>query len=133
MGNLNPFNWFGGGNDEVATIAPRGGYNYVQDRRPIVGQIVRVDLERTSYGLILKATASLPSQGYYGLGLILSREARSDQLVFEFRAFPPEAVTTAGTPKQRELSTALFLSDQTIRGVREIVVVGASNRLSRRP
>jgi hypothetical protein len=130
---LYPSNWFGGNKDESSSIAPRGGYNDVQDRRPVVGQIVKVDLERTSYGLILEATASLPNQGYYVASLVQSGEARSDQLVFEFRAVPPRTITTVGSPQQRELSAAVFLSDQTIRGIREIVVIGATNRLSRRP
>lgn len=133
MGNLNPFNWFGGNKTDEVALTPRGGFAESVDRRPRVGQIVKITLERTSFGVILHANALLPSQGYFDLDLVQSDEARSDQLVFDFRAWPPQTPTVAGTPRQRELTAAIFLSSQTIRGIREIVVVGATNSLSRRP
>lgn len=131
--SLYPSNWFTGGKEEGSPIVPRGGYKNAQDFRPVVGQIVSINFERTSFGMIVTAAASLPNQGYYSAELVPSTEARSDQLVFEFRAWPPREITTVGSPKQRELAAAIFLSDQTVRGIREITVIGGSNQLSRRP
>lgn len=131
--NYNPLNWFGGNKDKDATLAPRGGFEDTTDYRPKVGRITKVTLERTHYGVILHASGTLPSHGYYELDLVPSTEARSDQLIFEFRGWPPLNNATPGNANQLELSTAIYLSEQKIRGIREITVVSASNQISKRP
>lgn len=128
----NPLNWFGG-NEEEVTLEPRGGFEQAVDRRPRVGRVTKVSLERTSYGLILHAQGSLPSHGYHDLELVASTEARSDQLIYEFKGWPPTTNASPGNKNQLEVSTAIFLSKQAILGIREITIITAENQMSRRP
>lgn len=131
--NLNPFNWFGGNKDEISSIAPRGGYSDPVDRRPMIAQISSLSVDRTPYGVILRAHGMAPSIGYHDADLVEVADAGAGLLVFEFRAWPPQFASTTGSAHQREVVAATFLSNQTISGIRQIRVISAGNTKTTHP
>ena len=151
---LNPFNWFGrsresrqrsqaaSGEDaeliaavEAAAARPdrrRGPSTFrpeLGDYRILVHQVTGMSVDRVPGGAIVRATGLPRSQGYWDAELIAAPlSAQSDgTLVFEFRVFPPLGTRQAGTAPSREVTVARYVSDQTLAGVRQIVVVARQN------
>lgn len=131
--SLYPSSWFGGSDQPPESLAPRGGYGAGVDRRPLVQQVSNVSLDRTAYGVILRATAVTPNQGYFDVDLVAVPNPGAGQLVFDLRAWPPATLTPPGTQSQRQIVTATFISTQSLRGIRQIRVVSATNNLTARP
>lgn len=137
---FNPFNWFGRSEAQERTLAPEGGYETGRERRPLVDQVVAMRIDPTPGGAILTAIGLAPRQGYWEAELVPVAEAGSNRpvavngaLVFDFRIVPPIGQTRVSTPQSREVSVALFLSDQTLAGVNRITVRGQrTQRTSRR-
>ncbi len=124
---LNPFNWFGGSRSaEVVTANPNA------DPRRLVSQIVSLRVEQVPGGAIIRATGLPPRQGFYdGALLPVGREvAQNGVLNYEFRASSPNFQTRAGTQQSREVIVGRFVSAQTLEGVRQIRVSGATNALA---
>ncbi len=121
---FNPFNWFGR-DEPVQTAAP--GSLVERDPRPLVTEVSSVTIERTPEGAILRAVGLPPTQGYWDPALLYD-ETRSSpgRLVYQFRLAQPETRQRTATEASREVTTALFLSGQTLAGVREIQVLGVS-------
>ncbi len=136
LASLNPFNWFGGqsGQGSVATtLAPRRGYAVDIDTRPLVAQITALAVERTASGVIVRATALPPSDGYYDAGLVAVAPKNSRELRYEFRARAPTQVIRIGSPFQRQIIVAVHLTRTQLNGIRRIVVVAQGNSRSSRP
>ncbi|RSK31975.1 hypothetical protein EJA01_12060 [Rhodovulum iodosum] len=131
---LNPFNWFGGSTEEsVAITATEDGgapARAAADPRPLVAEVVQMRVERMPGGAIVHATGRPPRQGYWEADLVPVNDERPENgtLAYEFRAAQPPAPTRAGTAPSREITAGRFVSDQTLAGVRRIVVIGAGNR-----
>ncbi|MEM1273605.1 MAG: hypothetical protein AAGF88_07295 [Pseudomonadota bacterium] len=123
---LNPFNWFGGAEDEerVETIeAPES-----TDPRLLVAQVLDVTIDPLPTGAVVTAIGLPPTQGFWEAELV--EVSRSDgRLVYEFRVFPPLTTSAPGSQASREVITAADLSVRDLDGIREIAVEGASNRL----
>jgi hypothetical protein len=132
--NLNPFNWFGGGSETVAAVAPDGA---PVDPRPLIAQVTAAVAERVPGGVIVRATGVPPTMGYWSADLVpVDRDLRPDEngvLTLEFRAFPPVTAQPAGSPAARQIVAGFFLSDQTLEGVRSVAVRGETNTRSLRP
>lgn len=131
---INPFNWFGRSQaTETTTTAapPPGG---VVDDRPLVDQVVAMRVERAPGGAIVHAVALPPSQGYWKADLVPENDGRpvNGVLTVQFRAYSPPKPWPQGTEQSREITAGIFLSEQTLRGVRTIVVRGARNQRSSR-
>jgi len=139
IGSLNPFNWFGGGaagqNQPAGpqSLAPRVGYGFVTDTRPLVGQITGLTIERTLSGAIVRATVQAPGRGYYNAALVAVASQNPAQLTLQFRALPPGQTVQPGAPQLRQLVAAVQLSRAQLRGIRTIQVVGAGNSRTIRP
>lgn len=119
---FNPFNWFGRDRrveEEVQAIAQVDA-----DPRLLVDQVISIEVEQAPGGGILYATGLTPRQGYWDAELLLAPSA-DDLIVYQFRVFPPTEVTRVSTQASREVTAAVFLTDQTLIGVREIRVLGA--------
>lgn len=120
---FNPFNWFGGDEEtevrevEVATV---------RDPRPLVAEVSRISIEPAPGGAILRAVGLPATQGHYD-GALIEAPTAPGALAFQFRLMPPPVATRVSTVRSREVVVALFLSDQTLQGVREIRVFGAGN------
>ncbi len=128
---FNPFNWFAGG-EEVETLVPLDARP--ADPRPLVDQVTELVIERAPGGAIVRARGLPPTQGHYDGALV--RETRDGPrdgvLTYQFRIVPPPEPQRVSTPRSREVVVGLFLSDQTLQGVREIRVEAARNARSAR-
>jgi len=135
LASLNPFNWFAGGQNAAAaqSLAPRRGYALDVDTRPMVDQVTALAVERTASGVIVRATALPPSDGYYDAGLVLVAPTNSRELRYEFRARPPAQVIRVASPFQRRIIAAVHLTNPQLIGIRRIVVVAQRNSRSARP
>ena len=128
---LNPFNWFGRSEPVAATtLAPAGGYAELpQDGRLTVAQVTALEITRTPGGALLVARGLPPTQGWWDAELVAldGGEPAEGVLTFAFRVAEPPEARRVSTPQSRELTAGVFLTDQTLEGVRRIVVQGSGN------
>ncbi|AMY68597.1 hypothetical protein [Frigidibacter mobilis] len=127
---VNPFNWFGRAESQPTTAPPA---QEVSDGRVQVDQVTRMELKQMPGGAILSVAGLPPTQGWWNAELIAldPDEAPVDGvLTYRFVVAKPKRLTPASTPQSRELTAAHFLSDQTLAGVRRVVVVAAQNSMS---
>ncbi|MEL6210909.1 MAG: hypothetical protein AAFR44_12170 [Pseudomonadota bacterium] len=137
---FNPFNWFGSSTVEDPTLAPVGGFpEDAADQRPLVAQVTEMRVDRVPGGAIVHATGLPPVQGFWSADLvaeITDAEGRpvpeNGTLALQFRVLPPVQATRSGPALSRELTAALFLSDQTLARVGTITVRGQTNQRSSR-
>lgn len=132
--NLNPVNWFGGGEDaETGLDLNALGVGAL----PLIDQVTDVVLERAPGGAILRATGVPPTLGYWDAALVpVDPDLRPDEngvLTLDFISQPPPGPQPAGAPAAREIVVAYFLSTQTLRGVRTLSVRAERNTRSVRP
>jgi hypothetical protein len=146
VGSLNPFNWFG--NSETVTVAdaaevsgqvvlpslaPGKGYVDFTDTRPMISSLTSLSTERSPDGAIIRASGVVPALGYYDAQLVKITPEKPGQLLYQFRARPPEGSTAIGAARQRDITVAVFLTLQQLEGIREIKVLAAENaRVTRR-
>lgn len=127
---LNPFNWFGKSEEGPATLAPRGGYvSSVIDNRALVGSVSKLEITRTQGGALVVATGLAPTPGWWDAELVAESRTPSEDgtLSYAFRVAEPNTPVAAAPPPARELTAAVFLSNQSLEGVRQIVVIGETN------
>ena len=124
---LNPFNWFGRG--EETEIVPAEA---VVDPRPLVPQVTRLVVDPHPSGAIIRATGLPPRQGWYDGALLRVPGTEPGVLGYQLRAYAPHYQTLVSTPASRELVVATFVNSDTLAGVREIRVSGEFNALSAR-
>lgn len=123
---FNPFNWFGSAETETAA-APA---ELATDPRPAVAQVTSLTIEPTPTGAIVRATGLPPTQGWFAAALVPETdEPVNGEMVYVFRAVPPEAPQRVSTVQSRELSVARSLSQQDLAATRVVRVIGAQNAL----
>ncbi|MEM1389276.1 MAG: hypothetical protein AAF748_09910 [Pseudomonadota bacterium] len=124
---LNPINWFGPSETVEADTETTPS-----DPRPLVAQVTDLRLERVPGGVIVRASGLPERQGFFGAELVARNDGLPEDgvLSYQFRVVPPATATRAGTPQSRELIVGVFLSDQSMAGVRRIRVSGATNALA---
>lgn len=124
----NPLNW--GGSDVPDTLEPEGGYAAATaDGRPLVSEVTGVTVERTPGGVILRATALPPSQGYWSVALVPeTRDPVDGRMTYRFVAWPPIQPMPASTPVSREVTAARFINAYALESIQHISVVGATNQ-----
>jgi hypothetical protein len=131
--NLNPVNWFGGEEADVALA----GDGVPADLLPRIDQITGVVLEPVPGGIILRATGLAATMGYWNAALVpVDPDLRPDEngvLAFDFQALPPPAPQPQGRAAAREIVTGQFLTAQTLREVRVIRVQAERNARDIRP
>lgn len=125
---LNPFNWFGGSEEQrVETV------EVVRDPRPLVDQVTSLAIERTPTGAIIRAVGLPPTQGWYDAALVSDTDGPVDGVLsYRFRAFPPVERTRVSTRQSRELSVARSISTTELAATSAIRVIGARNVLTTR-
>ncbi len=139
MANLNPFNWFGnrGGTpdnaDRPASLLPARALAQFIDTRPLINQITALVAENTASGVIFRATGLAPSEGYHSADLVAVASAKVNELVFEFRARPPQNTARIGPTRLRELVAGVHLTHAQLIGIRIVRVVAGQNSRSVRP
>lgn len=124
---LNPFNWFGGSTVEVVAVAPG---QVPADPRPLVDLVVEMSVDRAPGGAIVQATGRPPRQGYWKAALVRDRATPGADgvVVYDFRVAPPDRPTSVGTEPSREVTAAVYLTDQDLETIRAIVVRGDRNQ-----
>ena len=131
--------WFGfGGREDPETLEPEGGYGVVdRDPRPLAPRVDTMVVEEATGGVIVRATAVMPRQGYWDADLVPAPGDNPSDGVYrlDFRAWPPVEPDQAavGTPRSRELSVAAFISNGDLEDVRSVTVMAQAGTLSRRP
>lgn len=138
MANLNPFNWFGNGGtpdnaERPASLLPARALVQFIDTRPLINQITALVAENTASGVIFRATGLAPSEGYHSADLVAVASVKANELVFEFRARPPENVARIGPTRLRELVAGVHLTHAQLIGIRIVRVVAGRNSRSVRP
>jgi hypothetical protein len=124
---LNPLNWFGKSESAEVVTATQAD----TDPRRLVSQVVALRAEPVPGGAIIRATGLPQIQGYYDGALVAVNGGVpvDGVLNYEFRASSPDMQTRSGPERSREVIVGLFVSDQTLVGVRQIRVSAASNAL----
>ena len=126
---VNPFNWFQRSEPEK-DLAPELAD---LDRRGLVDQVVSMKVDAVPGGALVTAIGLPPTQGYWDTELVTDENTdQAGVLVLQFRAEQPTFVSPQGAPVSREVSAGLFVSDQTLEGIRQIIVLGAQNQRSSR-
>ena len=127
---LNPLNWFG--QDEEVQVVERVLPGGVDDPRPFVAQIVSVRADRAPGGAIVNVVGLPPTQGYWEPALIVENNGNpvDGVLTIQFRASQPFTVKPQVNQTSREITAAIFLTEQDMAGVRSITVRGVNNARS---
>ena len=132
---LNPFNWFGRGQQEETLATEVEGMQTIPDGRPLVAEVISLEIDQTPGGAIIRAIGLPETQGFYDGELVAVNDGASQDgvLSYQFRIAEPPRFEVASTQRSREVVVALFLSNIKLEGVRAIRVVASQNsRVSRR-
>jgi hypothetical protein len=133
---LNPFNWFGRSKPVATTLAPEGGYGQAPgDNRVLVDEVTKLEVQRVTGGALISAAGLPPTQGWWDAELIVVDDPETDPsiLALRFVVAEPREARRVSTPQSREVTAAIYMSDQKLAEISTILVVGAKNsRTSRR-
>lgn len=121
---LNPFKWFGSSASAPVAIARPA------DARPVVEQVVSLEIAQTRSGAIISAVGLPPTQGYWEADLVPVANNDPSVLLLDFRILPPPLANRVGTQPSREVLAGLVLSTQDLAPYRTIVVRGSLNSRS---
>ncbi|QHQ34852.1 hypothetical protein GO499_06380 [Algicella marina] len=132
LGSLgsNPFSR--GGNPDPVVVSAEGR-TIVPEGSILVPAPVEVRPEAALRGMILRATATAPTQGYYGAVLIPERRGAPDEdgiVTYQFRVFPPVEDSPTGPVRTRQLTAAAFVPDKAIAGVSGFRIVSQTGGVS---
>lgn len=123
---LNPFNWFGRSEQAERVVVAEEP----QDPRFLVENVVSMDVEPYSGGVIVRAKGITPTQGWWDAELVELEDDDPSHLVLEFRLLAPLTQTDVNTPRSREVVVATTLSPQRLEYINRITVQGATNARS---
>ena len=126
----NPFNWFGGA--EQAQPAQPSVVD-AEDPRALAHQVTALKVDLMPGGAIVRATAVMPTQGWWEAELVPVEKRPTDgKMVYEFRVYPPISRADVSTQQSRTVNVAVFLSDIALSTLSSITVQGATNGLTTR-
>jgi hypothetical protein len=122
---FNPINWFGQSRTSETSAAQ------TQTAVPLVNQIITLRAEKVPGGAIVRATGLPQRQGYFDGQLVAENGGKPVEgvLSYRFTISAPYVQTASGPPRSREVVVGLFVSDQSLEGVRQIRVSAATNAL----
>ncbi|KAF0172805.1 MAG: hypothetical protein FD162_2082 [Rhodobacteraceae bacterium] len=126
-GKLNPLNWFKR-SAPVAVVATETP----ADPRPLVANVLSMQIESYPGGAIVRATGLPPTQGYWDAELVPQPVDENGTLVLEFHVFPPIAAAGVVNQQSREITVAYTLSNLKLEAISQIVVQGSQNARSSR-
>ena len=127
---LNPFNWFGHSRAAATAAATLPGE--ASDGRQLIQQVTSLDVEQVTGGAIIRAAGLPPTQGWWKADLVADNRGRpvDGVLTYRFLVFQPAGQAAVSTPQSRELTAAVFMSDNKLAEVTKIVVQGETNNRS---
>lgn len=131
--SINPMTWVGS-KETVETLAPDDGYVVSSDSRGLVSQVTDLTVVNANGGVIVHATGLPPTQGYFNAELFPLNDEKPDgnALVYEFRILGPLEQRRASSEASRRVIVAHFISNEKLRTIGEIRVLGAQNSRSSR-
>ena len=138
IGSFNPLNWFRTGTAATEagaplTLAPRRGYGFVTDTRPLIARVSALAIDRTASGAIIRATGLPPTLGYYDADLVQIGPVTGGVITFEFRVRPPASGALPAPASLREITVATRLTSTQLAKIRSVRVIAAGNsRTARR-
>lgn len=124
---LNPFNWFGRSEPAEKVVIEKP-----KDPRYMVADVVSMNIETYSGGIIVRAKGITPTQGWWDAELVELEQDDPSHLVLEFRLLPPLTEADVNTPRSREIVVAKTVSPQRLGYITKITVQGANNARSSR-
>ncbi|WP_435259434.1 hypothetical protein ACSBLW_06595 [Thioclava sp. FR2] len=124
---LNPFNWFGRSEPAEKVVIEKP-----KDPRYLVADVVSMNIETYSGGIIVRAKGITPTQGWWDAELVELEQDDPSHLVLEFRLLPPLTEADVNTPRSREIVVAKTVSPQRLGYITKITVQGANNARSSR-
>jgi len=143
---VNPMNWFGPARAEAVTpeandnpLIPKRSGLFAKRRTEVetyegrpFEQITDLTVEPVPGGAIIRATGLAARQGIYSVRLTPANEEElpvNGVLTYRLEGVRPDRSTRQGTQPTREVIAGRRLTEQDLRGVREIRVEGESNAL----
>ncbi len=136
---FNPLNWFGRAPEVAAegTVArkplvPAQAEVTIVDARVLIETLSSASLEPSTNGAILRATGIAASQGFFNAELVLA-DVTNGILTYDFRVERPSGYEAIGSANSRQITVATVIDAAVLRGIKAVVVRGASGakRLSR--
>jgi hypothetical protein len=125
---------FGGGGGRAvpasqtrADAAIVGGVPVAADGTALLPAVRVVAAERGRQGVILRAEAVAPTQGFFAPELLPVGRGPDGVEVVELRARPPQEPQPIGQERTRTLSIGRFYSNREMRDIRSFRVVAAEN------
>jgi hypothetical protein len=145
---LNPTNWFGRSTSEAVAATDAGPANPLipTTRRGLFArraeaadyigspfdEITDLTIEQVAGGAVIRATGRAARQGIYAVQLTPANADGTPVdgvLSYRLEGVRPDAQTAQGAPATREVTAALKITDQDLRGVSTIRVEGLNNAL----
>lgn len=139
----NPLNWFGKSRSETvsteqsnALIPQRSALKRgpVEYQGVLVAQVLEMSIEPAAGGAILRVKGLTPTLGAYNVQLVpefdLEEDGPLQTLEYSLKTEFSTRSRPAAPERSRELTAAVFLSDEDLEGVRTIRVTGAENARS---
>ncbi len=127
--SLNPFNWFKRSAPAAVVVEETGK---PADPRPLVDQVISLNIDSYPGGAIVRATGLPPTQGWWDAELVERPIDENGVLVFDFYVFPPKGVPAGGPQQSREIAVAANVTDRDLASITQIVVQGANDARSAR-
>lgn len=125
---VNPMNWFG--RAAAVEMAPQATPQTPQDARPLVAQVLSLQVEAMQTGAIVRATGLPPTQGHWDAELVARDLDENGVQIYDFRLLPPVIPMAVSTQRSREVVVAVALSNTQLAKISRITVQGAANALS---
>lgn len=142
---INPFNWFGGSEtvettaEEVNPLIPQERESLL--RRPeaeyagtLVADLTTLKVERVAGGAIIRVKGIASTQGAFDVRMEPENEDQepvNGVLTYTLLAVQPPGFRQ-GPAQSREITAAVFRTDQELANVRTIRIVGANKTLQSR-
>lgn len=125
---FNPMNWFGASTSEPSL----GPTSTTTDGRPLVPQVTTLAIERTSSGALVRASAVMPSAGWWDAELIAENNGRpvNGVLTYRFVAAAPRAPIAGMSEAARTIVAGATISSFTLEELISVTVQGETNQRS---
>ncbi|MCK0148575.1 hypothetical protein MWU54_00945 [Marivita sp. S6314] len=145
---FNPLNWFGSSqpdpsamnpaDSETNPLIPARRISFFRNNQPEafegrpIADVTELLIERRPGGAIIRATGQASRVGPYDVRLMANEaDSTDDTLVLDLRALQQPGPRNTG-PRARQVTVAVWITDQDLRGIRTITVRGANNARSSR-
>jgi hypothetical protein len=142
---INPFNWFGRAEtveteaEEINPLIPQERESIFRQGEPeyagsLVAELTTLRIERVAGGAIIRVKAIAATQGAFDVRLEPENEDQEPVkgvLTYSLLAVQPPGYRQ-GPAQSREITAAVFRTDQDLSNVRTIRVVGANKTLQSR-